>query len=785
MKNKTAKTKIIILSIIAILVILLVGFLVYRNKNKEEGSNLFSDIFSILPSSRDATEVEAIAGVTIQKNEPVYVSGVSEDGRLIVSPYKGDVSSLGEIYGYATKDFSIGDIGEYELNENYKYGHDNTTKELIKTIDYKFECSDGVDNDDDGNIDADDPNCHAEGNINKEYLPNYYSEETTIETGGWTDPDFSGGGTGSGFPPGGGGTGSGFPPGGGGTGSGFPPGGGGTGSVFPPGGGFDPVCSDGIDNDDDGDIDANDSACHLDGDINKEYLPNHFSENISTSSYIDLTASSVTYTEIKLDEPATFYATITNQGTNKITEAFNSFFSIKKVGEEVEDIKTEIVEVLSLDPNSDFVVSMNFSVPDTDNVPDTDKYKIRVCADKKDASDEGKIEEFNEENNCGSWVSFKADTSFNPPGEEDLPECRDGKDNDGDEKIDRDDPTCHVGGIVEAEYLPDYDSESVSSYECNDTIDNDGDGKIDRDDPTCREGGIPSGRYLPNYDSESEKPTECSDTIDNDGDEEIDEGDPGCHEGGTLSGNYILTHDSEEIAPAKPNICLSLEPLEFTEEEKAKLDELLRKYYLIAPTLKGEIDINLAYLDMIELQNLFDQVENLTVDCTNQIEQVIENGREDLIVQYGNPWYMPEDRGSYLEKLTKTSQEGVPSEEEMERLLPQCNYDKRVEEASGSPLTGVYKNPELKQQVCRKLAPAGELFCEYYNARDEAVEESENVANILSIVLGIDPAIQATAAAIRNAFYDTDKWVLWQTGCKWDNYGKVDLKEYEMLLNVW
>ena len=71
MKNKTAKTKIIILSIIAILVILLVGFLVYRNKNKEEGSNLFSDIFSILPSSRDATEVEAIAGVTIQKNEPV------------------------------------------------------------------------------------------------------------------------------------------------------------------------------------------------------------------------------------------------------------------------------------------------------------------------------------------------------------------------------------------------------------------------------------------------------------------------------------------------------------------------------------------------------------------------------------------------------------------------------------------------------------------------------------------------------------------------------------------
>ncbi|HPR84335.1 MAG TPA: hypothetical protein PL034_02140, partial [Candidatus Paceibacterota bacterium] len=332
MKNKTAKTKIIILSIIAILVILLVGFLVYRNKNKEEGSNLFSDIFSILPSSRDATEVEAIAGVTIQKNEPVYVSGVSEDGRLIVSPYRGDVSSLGEIYGYATKDFSIGDVGEYELNNNYKYGHGNTT-EIVDTIDYKFECSDGVDNDDDGNIDADDPNCHAEGNINKEYLPYYYSEETTIKIKDWTDPKFPGG----------------------------------TDPKFPDGSTPKPKCSDGIDNDDDGDIDADDSACHLDGDMEKEYLPDHFSESQYVSSYIDLTAGNVTYQKINLDEPSTFYATITNQGTNKITEAFNSFFSIKKVGEEVEDIRTEVIEIPPLDADSDFVISMDdFSVPDMD-----------------------------------------------------------------------------------------------------------------------------------------------------------------------------------------------------------------------------------------------------------------------------------------------------------------------------------------------------------------------------------------------------------------------------------
>ena len=90
---------------------------------------------------------------------------------------------------------------------------------------------------------------------------------------------------------------------------------------------------------------------------------------------------------------------------------------------------------------------------------------------------------------------------------------------------------------------------------------------------------------------------ECNDTIDNDGDGKIDEKDEACHEGGTLSGDYVPTNDSEEIAPAKPNICLSLEPLEFTEDEKARLDELLRKDYLIAPSLKNAAVLSLVYAE--------------------------------------------------------------------------------------------------------------------------------------------------------------------------------------------
>ncbi|HQC46087.1 MAG TPA: CARDB domain-containing protein [Candidatus Paceibacterota bacterium] len=737
MKNKTAKTKIIILSIIAILVILLVGFLVYRNKNKEEGSNLFSDIFSILPSSRDATEVEAIAGVAIQKNEPVYVSGVSEDGRLIVSPYRGDVSSLGEIYGYATKDFSIGDVGEYELNNNYKYGHGNTT-EIVGTIDYKFECSDGTDNDGDGYIDADDPNCHAEGDINKEYLPNYYSEETTIKIKDWTDPKFPGG-----------------------TDPKFP---GGTDPKFPDGSTPKPKCSDGIDNDDDGDIDADDSACHLDGDINKEYLPNHFSESQYVSSYIDLTAGNVTYQKINLDEPSTFYATITNQGTNKITEAFNSFFSIKKVGEDVEDIKTEIVEVPPLDPNSDFVISMSFSVP-----ADTDKYKIRVCADKKDASDEGKIEEFNEENNCGSWVSFKADTSITPPDKNDLPECSDTIDNDGDGKIDREDEACYEGGDLEKTYLPNYDSESVSSYECSDTIDNDGDGKIDREDPACLEGGIPGGRYLPNYNSESMTSYECNDTIDNDGDGKIDKKDEACHEGGTLSGDYVPTNDSEEIAPAKPNICLSLEPLEFTDEEKAKLDDLLRRFYLIAPELKDETNIKMVYQEIERYSGFKNEIQVLIDSCYTETDKLKEEGYKDLIIQFGNPWYNYHKRGSYLEKIES---------EEIEKLKPQCVYSEEYEGIANADLFETYniENNQQKISLCNSLGETyqSRSMCEYYDSNSDIGylvrgEIAEGLRRLWSSIFNGGEA--------EPSFY--------MTGCKWINDDRVDLKEYEILLNVW
>ena len=747
MKNTTTKTKIIILSAIAILVILLVGFLVYRNKGKSgDEKGLFSNIFSILPSSKDASEVEAISGVTLDKNDPVYISGISENGKPIVSLYTGNLSDLEKIYGYSLKKYSAGDIGEFKFNEKYKYDSDLSTEELISVIDYKFECNDGIDNDNDGAVDADDSSCHTDGDINKEYLPNYYSESfllPKVKNFDFTDTGTSGLGNGDDYEEG-----------------------------DYKEGEFNGACSDGKDNDKDNFIDDKDPECHLDGDLDKDYLPDHYSEERYVNSYIDLSAGNITFQTIKTDENATFYSTISNYGTHSTQKGFSAFFSIKKVGEDVEDVYSEDLNIPEISGGGDYVTSISFAVKDTD------EYKIRACADKKNASDVGEISEFNEDNNCGSWISFKADSSIPGPDEEDLPECRDEKDNDSDGKIDKLDPNCHVGGTLDGEYLPDYDSESTDSYECSDTIDNDGDGTIDEDDLACREGGISSGTYLPEYNSESMYSYQCNDTVDNDDDGKIDADDPECHEGGTLSGDYVSTNDSESVAPAKPNICLSLEPLKFTAEEKAELDDLLRKYYLIAPSLKGPTDIALAYSEMLEYQNFYGTVKNLTNQCYEQVKTVKNNGYANRIVQYGNPWYHYEDRGSYLKNIPKSF-----IEDELKIEKPKCVYSEEYSKIANAALTKAGSTDSEKNKICSERGEVlqSELYCELYDAGNKDIQDANQIEFLAS---GTDPLTAGLIALIQKAVLGKTS-VYWMTGCKWDNNDKTDLDEYEILFNVW
>lgn len=109
-------------------------------------------------------------------------------------------------------------------------------------------------------------------------------------------------------------------------------------------------------------------------------------------------------------------------------------------------------------------------------------------------------------------------------------DCNDGADNDGDGRIDGDDPGCALNGDREA---PD---PIVGA--CSDGVDNDGDGLVDLDDPGCLNSAD---------DDEYDAPLPaCQDGIDNDNDGLIDfPNDPGC----LLS----VSDDEEDGCPSDAN----------------------------------------------------------------------------------------------------------------------------------------------------------------------------------------------------------------------------------------
>jgi hypothetical protein len=115
------------------------------------------------------------------------------------------------------------------------------------------QCTDGVDNDNDGLIDAADPGCHTDGNPNNpaSFDPTDDDERNAAPRRPAGDDAGNRGARDDGRRRGGGG-----------------------------GGGGAPECSDGVDNDGDGVIDASDPGCHTDGNPNNpdSYDPNDDSE---------------------------------------------------------------------------------------------------------------------------------------------------------------------------------------------------------------------------------------------------------------------------------------------------------------------------------------------------------------------------------------------------------------------------------------------------------------------------------------------------------------------------
>ncbi|NLD65468.1 MAG: hypothetical protein GX648_02720 [Crenarchaeota archaeon] len=262
-----------------------------------------------------------------------------------------------------------------------------------------------------------------------------------------------------------------------------------------------------------------------------------------------------------------------------------------------------------------------------------------------------------------------------------------------------------------------------------------------------------------------------------------------------MSGNYVPTNDSEEIAPAKPNICLSLEPLEFTDEEKAKLDDLLRRFYLIAPLLKDDSDIKIAYNELDRLQNLKDEISSLTNACYEQTKELRNTGYGKYIVQHGNPWFNYSDRGSYLEVVDRET------EKKIENLMPSCTYSESQEgaraltEGGDGKFVSFWKNllgiegPSIneKENLCQNLGLAkSRMICELYNGTDEA-EGDDLKAQIAILAAGgvVEPVSIFTTIGLGKIvnWFKGERY--YYTGCKWITDNKTDLREYEILLNVW
>jgi len=325
------------------------------------------------------------------------------------------------------------------------------------------------------------------------------------------------------------------------------------------------------------------------------------------TGYPDLQAGTVTPISTTINTKTTLSSIITNRGGGSTKNSFSSFFSITstKTGSETIELDTTVSTILASNIGT-AQISYTFTT--------SGEYFIRACADKSSSSDTGTITESNEDNNCGSYITLTVSDSL--PSPDTLMQCSDGLDNDGDSYIDSLDANCHLDGDLNSDYVPTNDSESnspITLYQCNDTVDNDGDGYTDSLDPNCHYDGNLNNDYVPANDSESNSPTSAS-----------------------------------------INICLGIEqnPLTFTEKEKSDLAELLRKFYLVAPTLKTEEDIRLTYNEVTQQQNFSNQLDTLIKECYEQTASSTYTGPK---TRYGNPWFKYTTRGSYVSSLSSTS----------------------------------------------------------------------------------------------------------------------------------
>ena len=137
--------------------------------------------------------------------------------------------------------------------------------------------------------------------------------------------------------------------------------------------------------------------------------------------------------------------------------------------------------------------------------------------------------------------------------------------------------------------------------------------------------------------------------------------------------NPVTPIVTTNVTIASKGVCPANAPLVFTDEEQKQLDILSRKFYLLAPTIKTEDDVNLSSAEIIQQQNLLDHVKGLTKECYLETNAnnlytsfcsinptYCDNVNDKFAVpaftgdttRFGNPWYLKTTRGFYMTGAT-------------------------------------------------------------------------------------------------------------------------------------
>ena len=253
----------------------------------------------------------------------------------------------------------------------------------------------------------------------------------------------------------------------------------------------------------------------------------------------------------------------------------------------------------------------------------------------------------------------------------------------------------------------------------------------------------------------------------------------------------ICTDFSQTVPPVNPNdskikisACkiIDANPLTYTTEEQRELDELLRKFYLLASTLKTQGDLTLAYREIEEYKALVSQVKNITTQCYNQIDGPEVNGIRPnksayrdaggVTAQFGNPWFKYTDRGSYLPSTTE--------------IISSCKYCEPNDTGSSYYCSGDMASSKIP-------------FCEPNGKETRALGNNSRYYNAFGVpafsVLGtVSPTtaynVWTTGFKLASLYVNPMLGILsWTKNAPTANPGptirKANLKDFEKILNIW